>query len=70
MSATNRDVLNKFAELYGEVFSHDGYGDIRVEMKIMKRGQKEIIIHCGKQYRYVIDFTSSEASEIPTVAAG
>ena len=52
------EVLAKFRDLYGEVFNHDGYGEIRVEMRILKRGQKEIIIHCGKQYRYVVDFVA------------
>jgi len=27
-----------------------------VELRILKRGQKEVLIHYGKQYRYVIDF--------------
>lgn len=53
---THADVLGKLQALYQEVFSHDGYGDIRIEMKILRRGQKEVIIHCGKQYRYVVDY--------------
>ena len=57
-TATNEDVLEQFAKLYQELFSHDGYGDIRVEVKILRRGQKEIIIHCGKQYRFVVDFAN------------
>ena len=57
-TATNQDVLEQFSRLYHEVFSHDGYGDIRLEMKILRRGQKEVIIHCGKQYRYVVDFNN------------
>jgi hypothetical protein len=57
-SVTNEDVLEQFAKLYHEVFSHDGYGDIRLEMKILRRGQKEIIIHCGKQYRFVVDYSN------------
>ncbi len=56
MTSTNKDVLDQFEKLYREVFDHDGYGDIRVEMKILRRGQKEVIIHCGKQYRFVVDF--------------
>ena len=51
----NEAVLAKLRELYLEIFAHDGYGDIRVEMRILRRGQKEVIIHCGKQYRYVVD---------------
>lgn len=55
-TTTNQDVMKQFARLYDEVFSHDGYGEIRLEMKILRRGQKEVIIHCGKQYRFVVDF--------------
>lgn len=59
---SHQDILNKIEGLYHEVFSHDGYGDIRVEMKILRRGQKEIIIHCGKQYRYVVDFQETDVA--------
>jgi hypothetical protein len=48
-------VESKLIELYRELLTHDGYGDFRVEIKILKRGQREVIIHCGKQYRYVVD---------------
>ncbi len=57
-TSTNQDVIERFTELYNEVFTHDGYGDIRLEMKILRRGQKEVIIHCGKQYRFVVDFVN------------
>ena len=62
-TATNKEVLDKFAQLYREVFSHDGHGHICVEMKILRRGQKEVIIDCGKQYRFVVDF----ANKVPAV---
>ncbi len=52
----NKEVLDKISELYASVFEHDGFGEIRIEMKILRRGQKEVIIHCGKQYRYIIDY--------------
>lgn len=54
--ADNRKVLDKLGELYREVFEHDGFGEIRIEMKILRRGQKEVILHCGRQYRFVVDF--------------
>lgn len=57
---TNQEVLNRFVRLYEEVFSHDGYGEIRVEMKILRKGQKEVILHCGKQYRFVVDYASRQ----------
>nr|WP_319393872.1 hypothetical protein [uncultured Desulfobacter sp.] len=58
-TATNQDVIKKLTELYQEVFTHDGHGNIRVEMKILRRGQKEVIIYCGKQYRFVVDFANT-----------
>ena len=54
--ADNRKVLDKLGELYREVFEHDGFGEIRIEMRILRRGQKEVILHCGRQYRFVVDF--------------
>ena len=56
---TNRDVLAKIVALYEDLFAHDGYGEIRVEIKIQRRGQKEVILHCGKQYRFVVDYTKT-----------
>ena len=51
------DVLKKISDLYHDLIGHDGYGDIKIEIRILKRGQKEVIIHCGKQYRYVVNTT-------------
>lgn len=52
---SNQEVLSRLLRLYKEVLTHEGYGDIRVEVKLLKKGQKEVIIHCGKQFRYVVD---------------
>ncbi|MDO8827434.1 MAG: hypothetical protein Q7V21_12550 [Methylophaga sp.] len=54
----------KLMELIDDVLLHDGFSDIRIEVKILKRGQKEVILHCGKQYRFVIDM--QEVNEINT----
>lgn len=54
-AAGNRQVLAKFHELYAEAIAHDGFAEIRVEIRILRKGQKEVILHCGKQYRYVVD---------------
>ena len=45
--------------IFEDAFKHDGFSDFKVEMKILKRQQKEVIIHYGKQYRYVLDFKNS-----------
>lgn len=46
----------KIAELYADLFRHDGFGRITVEMRFLRRGQKEIIVSSGKEYRFVIDW--------------
>ena len=61
LAATNKEVKSKLLELYDEIFAHSGYGEIKVEMRILRRGQKEIILHCGKQYRFVVDFISQKS---------
>lgn len=48
-------VKARLGQLFEELLAHDGYADMSVEMRILKRGQKEVVIRCGKQYRFVVD---------------
>ena len=48
-------VKEKIIALFDDVLVHDGFGEIRIEVNILKRNQKEVILHCGKQYRFVVD---------------
>ena len=41
--------------LFDDAIHHDGYSDTAIEIRILKRGQKEVIFHFGKQYRFVLD---------------
>jgi hypothetical protein len=56
MQAGNAPVKKRLLDLLDELIAHDGFGSIKVDIRLLKRGQKEVIIDCGKQYRYVIDF--------------
>lgn len=49
--------------LLQEVLDHDGYGSIRIDVRLLKRGQKEVIVECGKQYRFVVDHAPKTAQE-------
>jgi hypothetical protein len=60
---SNDQVLSKLGELYQEAFAHDGFAEIRVEIRILRRGQKEVILHCGKQYRFVVDYPLPAAAQ-------
>ena len=44
-------LLNSFEYLLG----HNGSGHLEVNTKILKRGQKEIIIQCSRCHRFVVD---------------
>jgi hypothetical protein len=47
-------VLQKLFTVYRDLFRHDGYGTLHLEMKFLKKGQKEALINCGKEYRFVV----------------
>ena len=57
MADRHDDVKARISALYDMLVEHDGYGEMSIDFKILKKGQKEIIIRCGKQYRYVVDAT-------------
>ncbi len=61
-------VKTRLGQLFEELLVHDGYADLSVEMRILKRGQKEVVIRCGKQYRYVVDVPASSPGD--TLAPG
>ena len=56
MADTNATVLRKIEELYNILFEHDGFGELTIEMRILKRQQKEVILRCGCQHRYVVNW--------------
>ena len=49
-------VEKKLYELFHELFAHKGYGQLEVFMRILKRGQKEIVLRMGKEFRFVVDY--------------
>jgi len=46
----------RLLQLFDELLEHDGFGNMKIEMRLLRRGQKEVIVDCGKQYRFVVDF--------------
>jgi len=48
-------VLACVERCYRDMLAHDGFGEMRIEVRILKRGQKEVIVHFGKQFRFVVD---------------
>lgn len=57
--AVDHDVVKKhFCRLYDDLIKHEGYAELAVDIRILKRGQKEVVIRCGKQHRYVVNQAS------------
>lgn len=54
------NVLKQLIELYTDLYHHQGYGSMSVEIRFLKRGQKEVLIHCGKDYRFVVDYNEDK----------
>ncbi len=59
MADCHEQVKKRINALYNMLVEHDGYGEMQIDFKILKKGQKEVIIRCGKQYRYVVDSSMS-----------
>ncbi|TVM16929.1 hypothetical protein DPQ33_11035 [Oceanidesulfovibrio indonesiensis] len=57
-------VVEKLVDLYTDLFLHEGYGNMSVEIKFLKKGQKEVLIRCGKDYRFVVDYPQDGAPKI------
>lgn len=55
----DREVKARMLAVYDELLRHDGFGSFTVALRILRRGQKEVIVDCGKQYRFVVDFNGS-----------
>lgn len=55
MADSHEIVKKRIDALYNMLIEHDGYGEMSIDFKILKKGQKEVVIRCGKQYRYVVD---------------
>ena len=52
-------LLNSFEYL----LSHNGSGHLEVNTKILKRGQKEIVIQCSRSPRFVVDMKEEEGGK-------
>ncbi len=53
--------------LLDEYVMHDGWGHLEMDMRILTRHQKEVVIRAGREYRFVVDFQNGPAA---TGAAG
>ena len=55
-SEAHLEVMRRIVKLYEEAFDHDGHAELKIDIRFLRRGQKEVVLHSGKQYRFVLDF--------------
>jgi len=53
-----REMRSTLTAVLDDLLLHDGFGHIEIDMKILKRGQKEVLISCGKEYRFLVNFAN------------
>ena len=63
LASEHKKILDKIEDLYSEIFLHNGFGELKIEMRFLKKGQKEIILRCGKDYRFVVDYDRKDKAD-------
>ena len=49
--------------LLDEYVLHDGWGHLEMDMRILTRRQKEVVIRAGREFRFVLDFQKEPSVE-------
>lgn len=63
---SNPDIVKeRMLKIFDDALRHNGFSEFRVEIRILKKQQKEVIIHYGRQYRYVLDFMNEGEHKKP-----
>jgi hypothetical protein len=62
MTNTNEEVHAKLLAVYDSLYRHNGFGEMTVQVNILKKQQKEVIVKCGKQFRFVVDWKNAPCS--------
>ena len=51
----NLDVVeSNLVSLLRELVGHPGYGQIKVSVRVLKPGKKEVVLSFGKDYRFIL----------------
>ena len=50
------NVARQILTLFEDALNHDGHAELRIDIRFLRRGQKEVVLHAGKQYRFVLDY--------------
>ena len=58
-SASVKRLKSQLGAIVDDYLLHDGWGHMELDMKILARQQKEVVVKAGREYRYIIDFKNA-----------
>lgn len=61
-TSTIEETKRRLLQAFDYLFEFEGFGKLEVDLKILKRGQKEILIRGGREYRFIVDTQPATAS--------
>lgn len=70
MPSSHEAVLARIEDLYRMLFAHSGYGEMEIELRFLRKHEKEVLIKCGKQYRFVVPCDCLSGEVCPCHEAG
>jgi hypothetical protein len=56
---------NKLLSLLEEIIEHPGFGELHVNIRILKDARKEVVLCYGKEYRFVLTQANNEITKEP-----
>ena len=65
-----REVVDKLVACFDEALRHEGYADITVSLRYRRKNEKEIIVHFGKEWRYVVRIPQESTPSHQAVEGG
>jgi len=56
---------HRLLQAFDYIYEFGGFGRLEVDIKILKRGQREVLIRCGREYRFVLEAPRGRRIGIP-----
>ena len=56
---------HRLLQAFDYIYEFGGFGRLEVDIKILKRGQREVLIRCGREYRFVLEAPRGRQVGVP-----
>ena len=52
---------SKLISLFRGLVGHPGFGELKVDVSVLRNGKKEVILSSGKKYRFILTQATNQA---------